>query len=120
MAIGGAEQGSGRRMGDHDSNGALEEREGRYANRFRIGSNAHEFLLDFGQSASDENNDERYHTRIITVPMLAKRLRDLLSESLSVYESNYGEIVESDAQRENGNPRAAGPGPDSGLDPCEQ
>ena len=107
-------------MRDNISSGVSEEPEGRYANRFRIGSNSHEFLLDFGQSASGEMGDERYHTRIITVPMLAKRLLDLLSESLSVYESTFGEIVEPDESRDNGNERATNPGPSSAQDPCEQ
>ena len=44
--------------------------EGRYANYFKIGHNAFEFVLDFGQ-LYPENGQEQIHTRIITSPIYA-------------------------------------------------
>jgi Protein of unknown function (DUF3467) len=50
-----------------------DEIEGRYANYFRVGHNAFEFLFDFGQFYA-ESPGVRFHTRIITSPTSAKSL----------------------------------------------
>jgi hypothetical protein len=47
------------------------ELEGRYANYFKVGHNALEFLLDFGQFYA-ESQRAQFHTRIITNPTYAK------------------------------------------------
>ena len=49
--------------------------EGRYANYFKVGHNAVEFVLDFGQHYS-ENDEAELYTRIITGPCYAKKLFD--------------------------------------------
>lgn len=67
--------------------------EGRYANCFKIGYNAFEFLLDFGQ-AYNENQRAPFHTRIITSPIYAKTLLKLLQDSIAQYERNFGVISE--------------------------
>ncbi len=50
--------------------------EGRYANYFRVGYNAFEFLFDFGQLHPEnqypESQPAKIHTRIITNPIYAK------------------------------------------------
>ena len=49
--------------------------EGRYANYFKIGYNAFEFVIDFGQLYPEgEPGDKkaRFHTRIITAPVYAR------------------------------------------------
>ena len=71
--------------------------EGRYANYFKVGCNAFEFLLDFGQLYV-ESERERLHTRIITSPIYAKALFETLRESIDRYEQTFGAI-----QRESGN-----------------
>ena len=46
--------------------------DGRYANYFRIGHNACEFVLDFGQVYEAEYVESKLHTRIVTSPVYAK------------------------------------------------
>jgi len=62
---------------------------GRYANFFRVGYNAFEFIVDFGQSYA-EQREERFHTRIVTSPHYARDLIQLLLNSISQYERNFG------------------------------
>lgn len=68
-----------------------DEPEGRYANYFKVGHNALEFLLDFGQSYVSTNK-ARLHTRIITNPRYAKALLETLQHSIAKYEKSFGEI----------------------------
>lgn len=63
----------------------------RYANCFNIGHNNFEFVLDFGQHYTEEE-DTMVHTRIVLSPAYAKMLNCLLTESLARYESEFGEI----------------------------
>jgi len=65
--------------------------EARYANYFAVGSNAFEFLIDFGQFYQDSDN-EIIHTRIITSPGYARALLDTLQDAISQYENLYGVI----------------------------
>jgi hypothetical protein len=43
--------------------------EGKYANYFAVGYSAHEFIFDFGQNYS-ENDQAKLHTRIVTSPAI--------------------------------------------------
>ncbi len=65
--------------------------EGRYANYFEIGQNATEFLLDFGQFYP-EDEKANLHTRIITSPIYARMLFDLLGEAIERYQEEFGTI----------------------------
>ncbi len=65
--------------------------EARYANYFQVGHHAFEFLLDFGQLYSDDDN-ARLHTRIIMSPAYARTLLNLLRMSVESYERAFGEI----------------------------
>lgn len=65
--------------------------EGRYANYFKIGHNAFEFLLDFGQLYPG-NGEPQLHTRIITSPVYAKALLETLRDSIDRYEHAFGII----------------------------
>lgn len=65
--------------------------EGRYANYFKVGHNAVEFLLDFGQFYP-ESERAQLHTRIITNPIYAKALFETLGESIARYEQTFGAI----------------------------
>ena len=65
--------------------------EARYANYFKVGHNAVEFLLDFGQFHSDSGKAQ-LHTRIITSPIYAKALLEIIRESLDRYEQTFGPI----------------------------
>ncbi len=69
------------------------EIEGRYANYFRVGHNAFEFVLDFGQYFPETDRAELY-TRIITNPCYAKSLLKTLCESIDRYEKIFGTIKE--------------------------
>ena len=75
--------------------------EGRYANYFKIGHNAFEFVLDFGQFyfGKDATKEAELCTRIITSPAYAKNLLETLRESIDLYERHFGIIL-----NENGSP----------------
>lgn len=64
--------------------------EGKYVNYFKVGHNAFEFVLDFGQSYL-ENEDPQIHTRIVTSPAYAKAFLDTLRESLAQYEKDISD-----------------------------
>lgn len=70
--------------------------EGRYANYFKVGHNAFEFVLDFCQFYPGIGETEKAElcTRIITSPSYAKNLLDTLRESIEQYEKTYGKIAE--------------------------
>jgi len=63
---------------------------GAYANHFRVGYNAFEFVLDFGQLYPDR--PVRFHTRIVTTPAHAKAFYVTLSESIQRFEQDHGPI----------------------------
>ena len=65
--------------------------DGRYTNYFKVGHNAFEFLLDFGQFFP-ENMNAHVHTRIITSPKCAKFLLESLRESVERYENTFEAI----------------------------
>jgi len=71
----------------HTKDPAGDRIESRYANAFRIGYNAYEFVLDFGECYAGQ--DERIHTRIVTNPSYAKGLSELLDESLDQHQERY-------------------------------
>ncbi len=75
--------------------------EGRYANSFQIGHNAFEFLLDCGQVAP-ESEKIYFHTRIITSPVYAKALSEILRESIDRYEQTFGAIPKDSESSEKG------------------
>jgi len=65
--------------------------EGRYANCFKIGFNAFEFVLDFGQTTG---GDERVRStvRVISNPRSAKVLYHTLKQVIKEYEVSFGAI----------------------------
>ncbi len=67
--------------------------EGQYANYFKVGHNAYEFVIDFGQYYP-ENDQAELCTRIITNPKYAKALLEILRESIEQYEQSFGAIAE--------------------------
>ena len=64
---------------------------GRYANFFKVGYNAFEFLFDFGQSEGDPEG-AIIHTRIVTAPGYVKAFTKTLMESIAQYEREFGTI----------------------------
>ncbi|BBO15990.1 conserved hypothetical protein [Candidatus Brocadia pituitae] len=71
------------------------ELEGRYANSFKVGQNAFEFVIDFGQSYV-EGKRELFHTRIVSSPFYANVLLKTLQDSIKRYEKVFGSITEED------------------------
>ncbi len=68
--------------------------EGRYANYFKVGHNAVEFILDFGQFFPE--NDQPYlHSRIVTSPVYARALLETLRSAVARYEEQFGAIDEA-------------------------
>lgn len=65
--------------------------EARYTNYFEVGHNAFEFIFDFGQY-HPENSEARMHTRIVTGPVYAKLLADLLRDAVKRFEGEHGTI----------------------------
>jgi hypothetical protein len=78
---------------DHEEDSSItdEELEGQYANHYRVGYNAFEFLIEFGQLYEGESK-ARFHTRIISNPIYIKELFKILRESIESYENHYGPI----------------------------
>ena len=54
---------------------------GRYANVFRVGFNAFEMVVEFGEQFSDADQ-ALMHTRVITNPVFARGLVDALNAAL--------------------------------------
>jgi hypothetical protein len=73
--------------------------EGRYANHFKLGHNAFEFILDFGQF-HPQPKGPHYHTRVIASPVYAKSLLQLLQHAVHQYEAAYGAIPKDDTERD--------------------
>ena len=71
--------------------------EGKYANYFKVGHNALEFVLDFGQHYA-ENEEAELYTRIITGPVYAKEFFKTLKLSITEYERLYGSNNKDDSQ----------------------
>lgn len=69
-----------------------EQLEAIYANYCKVGFNAFEFLLDFGQLYDEEKL--LINTRIVTSPTHAKEFLRILSLSIEKYESEYSPILE--------------------------
>ena len=67
--------------------------EGRYSNYFKVGHNAFEFVLEFGQFYP-KNGEAKLHTRIVTSPNYTKDLLETLWESIQQYEKIFGKIQE--------------------------
>ncbi|MDZ7581790.1 MAG: DUF3467 domain-containing protein [Deltaproteobacteria bacterium] len=82
---------------DRDSSQTSCRLEGRYANYFAVGYNEHEFVIDFGQSYSDNDHPELC-TRIVTGPAYAKLFLKMLHESIETYEATYGSVSEEDVE----------------------
>ena len=72
--------------------------EGLYANYFEVGYNAVEFLFDFGQFFPESDEKARLHTRIITSPVYANVLLEILRESLAQCEQRFGPIPRQNDQ----------------------
>jgi hypothetical protein len=64
-----------------------------YANYFEVGHNAFEFLIDFGQF-QPEAGTVRMHSRMVTGPVHAKLLAQLLTEAVTRFEAEHGEIAD--------------------------
>ena len=71
--------------------------EGRYANYFKVGYNAFEFIIDFGQSYSENDQTELY-ARIVTGPAYAKDFLLTLQSSIDCYQKVFGPIREVGAE----------------------
>lgn len=69
--------------------------EGRYANYFKIGHNAFEFVLDAGQFYP-ESEEAELCARIITPPIYAKTLLKTLQGAIEHYEQTFGVIPGED------------------------
>lgn len=77
----------------HESQGCQDDQQlqGKYANYFKVGHNALEVVIDFGQFYSD-NGEVHLHTRIVTNPTYAKAMLATLRESIDQYERAFGII----------------------------
>jgi hypothetical protein len=65
--------------------------EGRYANYFKVGHNAFEFVIEFSQFYP-ESEEAELCARIITPPIYAKTLLEILRESIERHEQAFGVI----------------------------
>ena len=60
--------------------------EAKYANYFKVGHNAFEFVFEFGQLYEDEG-EPQMHTRIVTSPVYVRELLETLRQAVEQYES---------------------------------
>jgi hypothetical protein len=65
--------------------------EARYVNYFEVGHNACEFIFDFGQY-HPETRRAHINSRMVTGPVCAKLLADLLRSALQRFEEEHGVI----------------------------
>ena len=70
----------------------------RYANYFKVGYNAFEFIIDCCQ-CYDEEGERQFTTRIVTGPVYAKALLETLQKSVTEYEQKFGIIEEKTAEK---------------------
>ncbi|BBO82258.1 hypothetical protein DSCO28_28240 [Desulfosarcina ovata subsp. sediminis] len=70
--------------------------EGRYANFFKVGHNAYEFVIDFGQSYADDPQRESIHSRVVTSPAYAKVLLKILQDAIGRYDAKFGSIIDAE------------------------
>ena len=71
--------------------------EGNYANYFKVGHNAFEFVIDFSQFYP-ESEEAELCARIITPPIYAKILLETLQDSIERYEQAFGVIHKEDKE----------------------
>jgi hypothetical protein len=71
--------------------------EGKYTNYFAIGHSQCEFVIDFGQSYSEDESPE-FYTRIVTGPVYAKALLEMLRDAIETYEITFGSIACEDCE----------------------
>jgi len=69
-----------------------QEAEGKYTNYLKVGHNAFEFLLDFGQFFVEQQSRIQFHTRLVTTPGYMKEFLKIMNESVGQYESAFGVI----------------------------
>jgi hypothetical protein len=74
---------------------------GRYANFFKVGYNAYEFIIDFCQfypanGCCHESEKAELCERFITSPAYAKALLKVLEKSVKEYEETFGYIEEEE------------------------
>ena len=61
---------------------------GLYANYFEVGHTAFEFVIEFGDRYA--NTRRACHTRIVTGPVYAKDLLELLTRAVRRHEARFG------------------------------
>jgi hypothetical protein len=62
--------------------------EGRYANYFKVGHNAFEFIFDFGQYYP-ENGDVELFNRVVISPAYVETFANLLNDSIRKFKATY-------------------------------
>jgi hypothetical protein len=65
---------------------------GLYANSFEVGHTAFEFVIEFGQTYT--SSPGVFHTRIVTSPVYARALLELLGQAVRRYEGRFGPTKE--------------------------
>ncbi len=64
----------------------------RYANFFAAQNTPNEFTFDYAMATLGSNEIE-VHTRVVTSPIGAKQMVEMLMERVMAYEKQYGDIV---------------------------
>jgi hypothetical protein len=76
-----------------EGTGPLDTPQGRYANYCRVGQNAMEFVIDFGQRYG-ETEPPQFHTRIVTTPLYMKAIVLALEEAVESYDKRFPTSLE--------------------------
>jgi hypothetical protein len=68
-----------------------------YANDFEVGHTAFEFVIEFGDNYA--TTPRTCHTRIVTHPVYALELLEVLERAVRRYESRYGPVKDRRSSR---------------------
>lgn len=96
-------QGAGMKTAPVSLKGRIDDKtaEGTYSNIASIMFNQSEFFIDFGRMVPGRQ-EVTVHSRIITSPAHAKELARVLQQNIEKYESRFGAIAGTDANRKVG------------------
>lgn len=76
----------------------------KYANKITVSTSLYETRMEFGIESPNDNddNDIKKIADIRISPQLAKKLRDILSQSIDSYEKSAGKIPSDSVETEKG------------------
>jgi hypothetical protein len=81
-------------MNEDESGISREPMQGKYSNYCRVGQNAMEFVIDFGERYG-EQDPPMFHTRIVTTPTSMKAMLAAMQESVELNNRRFPQNPEA-------------------------